>query len=270
MLLLASTAVLSWHLSGIQQSCQANTSEKALPNTSEKAPATTSAKAPPKTSAPSINVLPASHNFGKIDEGIKVNHVFQVRNNGRRTLIIKDAKPTCDCTTVKLGARQIPAHKSTNLDVTVDTTMKLGDITKEILITSNDPLHPQMKISLIAQVDPHQGMATRGPSKLFTGRCATCHVKQGIGKTGEDLYIADCAMCHGFRADGANAPSLISTDLEDSEARTRLKDITSFGSKINPIAMPGFIKEAGGPLTSQEIDSLVEYLRWRRSIKKAN
>ena len=152
---------------------------------------------------PQIVVVPNHYYFGKIAEGVKVRHVFQVRNDGGSTLIIKEAKPTCDCTTVKLGRSLVPAGESMDIEVTVDTTMKLGKITKEILVSSNDPVHPQIEILVAADVDPHQGMSCKGPSKLFSAKCVSCHVQQGVGKIGEDLYLDDCAMCHGFRADGA-------------------------------------------------------------------
>jgi mono/diheme cytochrome c family protein len=145
--------------------------------------------------------------------------------------------------------------------------MKLGKIAKEILISSNDPAHPQVELLVGADVDPHQGMSCKGPSKLFSAKCASCHVQQGVGKTGEDLYLADCAMCHGFKADGATAPSLVHFNLEEIAVRDRLRQITAYGSKTQSTAMPGFIKQAGGPLTGKQIDSLVEYLRWRRSIR---
>ena len=215
---------------------------------------------------PKIFIQPDRHDFGKIAEGVKVKHVFHIRNKGGTPLVITDAKPTCDCTTVKLDTKEVKPGKSIVMEVTVDTTMKLGEITKEILVTSNDPVCPQTKIKLFAVVDPHEGMDGKGPSKLFSPKCAACHVQQGIGKIGEDLYMADCAMCHGFRANGANAPSLVRYNLEDAAVRGLLRDITANGSKAHLSAMPGFIKEAGGPLTGEEIDSLIEYLRWRKSI----
>jgi hypothetical protein len=230
---------------------------------------------------PKIAVAPAEYSFGKLAEGVQVKHEFQVSNKGGSVLIIKEAKPTCDCTTVKLGGSdvtknavpagkgEVAAGKSTNMEVTIDTTMKMGEVKKEILIKTNDPVHPETKVSLTAIVDPHEGMSSTGPSKLFSAKCGVCHVTPGIGKEGEDLYLADCAMCHGFRADGAGAPapSLVSTNLEDKAARDRLREITAFGSKKHQTAMPGFIKEAGGPLSAKQVDSLVEYLRWRRSIR---
>jgi hypothetical protein len=218
---------------------------------------------------PKIVLSPDNHNFGKLAEGVKVKHAFQIQNKGGSTLVIKEAKPTCDCTTVKLDKTEVPGGKSTDLEVTVDTTMKMGEIKKEILISTNDPLHSQSKVTVIAQVDPHAGMSAIGPSKLFSAKCGVCHVTPGIGKLGEDLYLADCAMCHGFRADGkgAPAPSLVGGNLEDKAVRASLREITAFGNKTNPTAMPGFIKEKGGPLTGAEIDSLVEYLRWRKSIR---
>lgn len=215
---------------------------------------------PPEICFPSIH-----YDFGKLAEGIKVRHVFLLRNTGGKTLIIKDAKSTCDCTTVRLASKSVQPRGAADFEVTMDTTMKLGPITKVILVSSNDPVHPQVKISVAANVDPHQGIATEGPSMLFSAKCSSCHVQRGIGKSGEDLYLADCAMCHGFRADGATGPTLVGPNLEDKVVRARMRKVIADGGTTP--AMPGFIKQAGGPLTSDQIDSLVQYLRWRRSIR---
>ncbi len=102
---------------------------------------------------------------------------------------------------------------------------------------------------------------------MFAGKCATCHVQQGIGKSGEDLYIADCAMCHGFRADGGEAPSLVRFNYSHKPVTAYVRDIISHGSRSH-LSMPGFLKAAGGPLTAAQIDSLMQYLSWRSDLGK--
>jgi cytochrome c553 len=200
--------------------------------------------------------------FGKVAEGATVRHIFQILNKGGKTLVIKEAKSTCDCTIAKLKQNSVPPGGTVNLEVAMDTTMKEGLIHKDILVTSNDPVHPQAKISVAANVDPHVGLSDSCRAKIFTGRCAVCHVQQGIGKRGEDLYIADCAMCHGFRADGGEAPSLIRFNCDHKQVTAFMQDVISYGSRSH-LSMPGFLAQAGGPLTRAQIDSLVEYLCWR-------
>lgn len=89
-----------------------------------------------------------------------------------------------------------------------------------------------------------------------------CHVTKGIGKVGEELFWADCAMCHGFRGTGINgvAPSLVPLDYHDKDIAAAKRDVIANGSKFHR-SMPGFSKEHGGPLNDKEIDSLVQFLQ---------
>ncbi len=216
---------------------------------------------------PQIGFSENRHDFGNVAEGVKVSHVFRILNKGGQALLIKEAKSTCDCTTANLKQNSVPGGGSVSLEVIMDTTMKQGQINKEMLVISNDPVHPQAKISVAANVDPHAGMSSSSRGKIFAGKCATCHVQQGIGKTGEDLYIADCAMCHGFRADGGEAPSLVRFNYDHKQVVTYIRDIIAYGSKSH-LSMPGYLAQAGGPLTKLQVDSLVEYLRWRAKMNK--
>ncbi len=216
---------------------------------------------------PQIDFSESRHDFGNVAEGIKVSHVFRILNKGGQALLIKEAKSTCDCTTANLKLNSVPGGGSVNLEVIMDTTMKQGRINKELLVISNDPAHPQSKIFVAANVDPHAGMSSGSRGKIFVGKCATCHVQQGIGKTGEDLYIADCAMCHGFRADGGEAPSLVRFNYDHKLVAAYIREVIAHGSKSH-LSMPGFLKQVGGPLTNDQIDSLVAYLHWRTNMNR--
>ncbi|MBY0359935.1 MAG: DUF1573 domain-containing protein [Candidatus Obscuribacterales bacterium] len=218
-----------------------------------------------QTQPPKIVFPETQFDLGKVEEGVEMRHIFKIRNDGGKLLVIKAAFSTCGCTIPKLKKKEIQPGETVDLEVIMDTSMKQGKVDKQVEIRTNDPVNPVSTIHIKADVrSPHADLGVDKTAKIFTGRCAACHVQKGIGKTGEDLFFADCAMCHGFRAGGVPgvAPPLVPADYHNKAFADYRKKIISFGSKSHR-SMPGYLKQAGGPLTEKEIDSLIDYLRWK-------
>ncbi|MBX9687313.1 MAG: DUF1573 domain-containing protein [Candidatus Obscuribacterales bacterium] len=218
---------------------------------------------PHKVLLPKIFFPETVFDFGIADEGVQLKHSFKVQNQGEKDLLIKTAFSTCGCTIPQLKKKRIAPGETVDLDVVMDTSMKQGDVSKPIEVRSTDPVNPVVTIHIKAKIkSPHGELGSDRTAKIFTGRCAACHVQQGIGKEGQDLFEADCAMCHGYRAKGipSVAPPLIPFDYHDKDFAESMKKIISEGSKIHR-SMPGYAKSAGGPLEEKEIDSIVDYLR---------
>ncbi len=135
------------------------------------------------------------------------------------------------------------------------TKGKRGFITKTVQIRSNDPEHPVKVLKLKARVlDPyHQNIES--PRAIFSSPCRSCHVDRGIGKTGGVLYRADCIICHRR---GKKAGSL--SDMKKL-SKKELEKIISYGR--DGTMMPGFSSMAGGPLTEDQVSSLVRYIKGR-------
>jgi cytochrome c553 len=209
---------------------------------------------------PNITFDHDSFNFGKVEEGIEVKHNFVVKNAGGRPLTIYDVYSTCGCTIPKLTKYTLKPGESTTLQIVIDTAMKQNAVTKKVFVSSNDPQHRIASLALTLDVqDPHIGMSNETAAKIFTNeRCAACHVAQGVGLFGEELYRADCAMCHGVKARGAVGPGLIGP-YKDAVFSERMRSIISYGSKTHR-SMPGFLAEVGGPLDRTQIDSIMKYL----------
>jgi len=211
--------------------------------------------------APQINFNIEKFDFGIVEEGVEIKHSFNITNTGNKLLIIKDITSTCGCTVPVLNRKRLGAGQHTTLVVMVNTAMKQGTVTKNVEVQSNDPKRPVVKIALKLTIrDPHIGMSEGKAAVIFTNeKCARCHAAQGVGLFGEELYRADCAMCHGVKANGAVGPSLRGPYKTDPAFAKRMTDVISYGSKIHK-SMPGFLGEAGGPLAQEQIDSLVFYL----------
>jgi cytochrome c553 len=137
----------------------------------------------------------------------------------------------------------------------VQTKGKKGLVTKTVQVRTNDPEHPLTILKLKARIrDPfHQDIGSA--TALFGDPCRTCHVERGIGKMGTVLFRADCIMCHRRGKKAGSIAEMRKLPRKD------LRKIISFGKEGT--MMPGFASVAGGPLTEQQISSLVRYIKNR-------
>jgi len=198
--------------------------------------------------------------FGEVEEGIELKHTFKLTNGGTGLLLLNGAHSSCGCTVPKLTVNKLKPGESTDLLVVVDTAMKQGRLIKTVSVLSNDPSSPNLKLYLSMNVkNPHVGLSEEGRAKIFTSdKCNSCHVAKGNGLFGKDLYEADCAMCHGKQGLGAIGPQLLGP-YENSAFKNGMETIASNGSPTHR-SMPGFLVDAGGPLSKQQIDSILKYL----------
>ena len=212
-------------------------------------------------SQPCIKMDKMAYDFGEVEEGIKIKHTFKVSNIGTAPLIINRVYASCGCTIPSLEKKELKPGESGHLYVIVDTSMKQKAITKTVFVASNDPVQPLLYIALTMFVkDPHRNMKGNVGVKIFKdAQCAACHVDKGTNAIGIRLYQADCAMCHGIEpAKGAIGPALTGP-YENEEFAKSIKQVISQGSKTHR-SMPGFLIDAGGPLSKPQIDSLMQYL----------
>lgn len=209
--------------------------------------------------------------IGSVETDSKIPAAFVLYNKGGKTLRIADVQTSCGCTLAKISKQNIAPGDFSKIHVELDTSIKLGKVRKEITVISNDPERPRLSLFLTGNVLPKkmQGHAqitlkAQDPLVLFKGDCATCHVKPGIGKTGKALFLADCAMCHGVNAqgNGSAGPSLLNLDYEREESLKMIRSVIAEGSPHSP-QMPPFSEAKGGPLSDDQIDSLVNFLKFQ-------
>jgi len=221
---------------------------------------------------PILQAEPWQKDIGHVKTDGKAHAVFRLVNLGGKTLNILSVEPSCGCTVATLSTKTIMPGQLATLSLDLDTSLKLGQVKKEIILTTNDPKHPHATLTLLATVDPnfqgHQKIAVKNRLVLFQGECATCHVNKGVGKSGEALFNADCAMCHGVQGKGRVAPALVARLNNAPDARyhqpaflSRFKTIIAEGAPDNP-GMPPFSHAQGGPLSDSQIDSLLTYLNY--------
>jgi len=123
---------------------------------------------------PSIEFPVKEFDFGKVKTPPWSSHEFLIKNSGTGTLIIKDVKVSCPCTTVIPSSKEIPAGSEGKLSVTVKADRPLKKITEPlkgplwIKVFTNDPKNPEVLIDLViwlfrTEKDPECGNDCAGP-----------------------------------------------------------------------------------------------------------
>jgi len=124
---------------------------------------------------PQIVLEAASFNFGKVSKKQgKLTKNIKLFNRGNADLAIKNIKVSCSCVTAALIVEEnkspyfntqgapagwqmvIGPNKSGQLEIILDlghSSIPLGKVTRDVLITSNDPLYPESTLSIEAEVN---------------------------------------------------------------------------------------------------------------------
>jgi mono/diheme cytochrome c family protein len=114
-------------------------------------------------------------------------------------------------------------------------------------------------VASMANVDSrtrNMQIAHADPQAVFRGDCANCHSKPTLGKKGEELFTAACAICHE-----SDQRAVLVTDLHALK-QTPTKAYWEAWIRNGKVGsmMPAFALEKHGPLSNEQIDSLVDYL----------
>ena len=214
---------------------------------------------------------------------------FNITNVSKAEVKITALRMSCGCTVAHLPPLPdqpfvLSPGSNVSVGVTMDLRGKMGAVTKTLRVESSAGFKPLLVRANIppganpAAATPHGApailhvapavpnvMGDRAKNiqsaladrqAVFKGDCAKCHVDQGVGKLGKELYMADCAICH----DAEHRAAMV-TDLrvprEPRDLAYWQKWITE--GKTGTM-MPAFAAAHGGPLTQEQVDSLTVYL----------
>lgn len=102
---------------------------------------------------PQITFSVSSHDFGDIEQGEKVNYVFEFENSGIEPLILSNVLTTCGCTATSWPREPIAPGESGKIAVSFNSTGKMGKQNKVVTVVSN-AVNAQERVKIISNVVP--------------------------------------------------------------------------------------------------------------------
>lgn len=115
------------------------------------------ASTPPATVAadtrPKLVVAQPIYDFGSAERGTKVPHTFVLGNEGSAPVEIKRIKTSTGNMFATLKAKKIEPGENTEITVSLNLRLQEGKQDHSILVQSNDPQYPAMRLKIV-------GMAT--------------------------------------------------------------------------------------------------------------
>ena len=80
-----------------------------------------------------------------------------------------------------------------------------------------------------------------------------------LARSGENLWSVNCASCHGLSGEGGIGPALDSQQFLQSATDEQIELLVAVG--VPGSQMSAYAQDFGGPLTSEQIEAIVVYLR---------
>ena len=209
-----------------------------------------------------------------------VPFTFWLTNVSTEVVSINSVRTSCGCTAAQLPAQ--PWHISPGSNGPINATMnlagKMGSIEKAVTVDStagiktlivraNIPAQPNAQPTA-GGIDPERlknmQMALADRQVVFKGECAKCHVEPAVAKMDKPLYDAACGICHDSTHRAAMVP-----DLANLKHPTNAEHWRKWIKSGRPGSMmPAFAKSEGGPLTDEQVESLVKFLTESITAKK--
>jgi len=215
---------------------------------------------PPSAPVGKIAFTHTFHDFGQVTEGDTIKHTFEFINAGKGPLKLVRAESDCGCTTAEAAFREYAPGEAGKLDVTIDTRGKHGITVKRVELFLENAGQKSVELTLTAQlVPPPHPVMEHGKLPTKEAKCKTCHLESGVGMTGAFLYHRVCAQCHGRKGAGAGARALNDVEWLKKVDDAYLKQAVEQGQPEK--GMPPYVEGVSPPLTGEQVDSLIEYIR---------
>jgi hypothetical protein len=102
-------------------------------------------------------------------QGEVIVHAFRFRNRGLGRLRIEDVQSDCGCTTGLPDKRELKPHESSSVRIAFDTTGYRGKVSKTIVVRSNDPARPVVRLHIGGTVKAEVELPAAG---IYFGKLA--------------------------------------------------------------------------------------------------
>jgi hypothetical protein len=186
---------------------------------------------------------------GTVPQGVIVDAVFDVVNEGNRTLTVKAVRPTCGCTVADFD-KEIAPGATGKIKAKLDTKDFAGPIAKSILVMTDDLQDPTVTLVIKADVRPFVEILPRPlvrfnavqrepmnqtfivvgadpakPAKVLSVDSSVPFITTSVRKlSGDELvpgkpaaqYEVNLSLAHDAPVGPVNALLTVNTDLEEA------------------------------------------------------
>jgi len=90
-----------------------------------------------KSTPPTFEFSEKQHDFGNIQDGDKVTHIFEFTNIGFQPLVISKVRPSSRSISTYLSEKTIPSGERGELEITFNSRKRLGRQKKTVKVTAN-------------------------------------------------------------------------------------------------------------------------------------
>lgn len=160
---------------------------------------------------PKIVFEDSTHDFGHVEQGTAVQHLFAFHNGGGLDLTIDNVRASCGCVATTTASRAIVAGGSGGIEVTFDTAREVGRTVRTITVYSNDPASPVTSLTLRGDIDAD---VAAEPPQLYLG-----HVRAGQTVSSELHIVTPRA---GVSAVETNGPVIEAAATDASRRHIRV------------------------------------------------
>lgn len=143
----------------------------ALPLLALFTPACREKPSPPPPPRPELVCSQPRHDFGTRIEGERLSYVFSLENRGTAPLRVLSIEKSYSCGAQNPPSRIEPRAKA-RLEIVCDSEKRPGRMADVVVLHTNDPRSPELKLELAAQIQPQ--LALEPSEALF---------EQSFGKT---------------------------------------------------------------------------------------
>jgi len=100
-----------------------------------------------------IQWLDSAKDFGKIQEGQKLEVAFRFRNTGDKPLIIERVQPSCGCTVAEQSAEPIAPGKDGQIKATFNSEGRTGVNHKTLFVRANTKGTQDHSLQFVVEVE---------------------------------------------------------------------------------------------------------------------
>jgi Protein of unknown function (DUF1573) len=113
-----------------------------------------------RKAAPRLSCESRSYDFGSVQQGDRLKHALRIVNTGSAALHVLRVDRSRSCTGAARPDVLAPAA-SGGLEVECDTTDRPNRLADELVVHSDDPLHPEVTVAVEARVEPLLAFTSR-------------------------------------------------------------------------------------------------------------